>query len=143
MSHDDYFNKLFNGQFQLAYGSLSTSPGPSPYYELRNTLYSKTSAAIGETASGDYQRWTDATTDKLIEDFGSTTNSAEQHKIMKQIQGIMLEQVPVIPVTESVAWYQYSTKGFAGWPTKDDPYAAPAPWNIPDWEQTLLRVHKS
>ena len=143
LSHDDYFNKLFNGQFQLAYGSLSTSPGPNPYYELRNTLYSKTSAAIGETASGDYQRWTDPTTDKLIEDFGSTTDSAEQHRIMKQIQGIMLEQVPVIPVTESVAWYQYSTKGFAGWPTKDDPYAAPAPWNIPDWEQTLLRVHKS
>jgi len=143
LSHDDYFNKLFNGQFQLAYGSLSTSPGPNPYYELRNTLYSKTSAAIGETASGDYQRWTDATTDKLIEDFGSTTDSSEQHKIMKQIQGIMLEEVPVIPVTESVAWYQYSTKGFAGWPTKDDAYAAPAPWNIPDWEQTLLRVHKS
>ena len=61
---------------------------------------------------------------------------------MNQIQGIMLEQVPVIPVTESVAWYQYNTKVFTGWPTKDNPYAAPAPWNTPDWEQVLLRVHK-
>ena len=143
ISHDDYFNKLFTGDFQLGYGSLSTSPGPNPYYELRNTLYSPTSAPIGQTASGDYGRWKDDATDKLIEQFGATTDSAEQHKIMKQIQGIMLEQVPVIPVTESVAWYQYDTKAFAGWPTKDDPYAAPAPWNIPDWEQVLLKLHKS
>ena len=143
LSHDDYFNHLFVGDFQMAYGSLSTSPGPNPYYELRNTLYSQTSAPIGQTAAGDYGRWTDAQTDKLIERFGATTDSAEQHSLMKQIEGIMLEQVPVIPVTESVAWYQYSTKGFAGWPTPSDPYAAPAPWNIPDWEQVMLRVHKT
>jgi peptide/nickel transport system substrate-binding protein len=141
LSHDDYFNKLFLGQFQMGYGSLSNSPGPNPYYELRNTLYSQTSAAIGQTASGDYGRWNDPATDRLIEQFGATTSTAEQHNIMKQIQGIMLEQVPVIPVTESVAWYQYSTKGFGGWPTPDEPYAAPAPWNVPDWEQVLLRVH--
>ena len=91
----------------------------------------------------DYERWTDPQTDKLIEQFGATTDSAQQHSIMKQIEGIMLEQVPVIPVTESVSWYQYDTKVFAGWPNKDDAYAAPAPWNIPDWEQVLLKVHKS
>ena len=142
-SHDDYFNKLFSGDFQLGYGSLSTSPGPNPFYELRNTIYSPTSAAIGQQASGDYGRFTDATADRLIEQFSGTTDSSEQHKIMNQIQGIMLEQVPVIPVTESVSWYQYDTKALAGWPTKDDPYAAPAPWNIPDWEQVLLKVHKS
>src|SRR5438270_1287711 len=28
-----YFDKLFNGSFELAYGSVTTSPGPSPYYE--------------------------------------------------------------------------------------------------------------
>ena len=143
LSHDDYFNHLFAGDFSMAYGSLSTSPGPNPYYELRNTLYSPTSAAIGQTASGDYERWTDSQTDKLIEAFGATTDSARQHSLMKQIEGIMLEQVPVIPVTESVAWYQYDTKVFAGWPTRGDPYAAPAPWNIPDWEQVLLKVHKT
>jgi peptide/nickel transport system substrate-binding protein len=143
LSHDDYFNHLFTGDYEMAYGSLSTSPGPNPYYELRNTLYSQTSAAIGQTASGDYERWNDAQTDRLIEQFGATTDSAKQHSLMKQIEGIMLEDVPVIPVTESVAWYQYSTKGLAGWPTPSDPYAAPAPWNIPDWEQVMLRVHKT
>ncbi|HYY45465.1 MAG TPA: ABC transporter substrate-binding protein [Candidatus Angelobacter sp.] len=141
-SHDDYFNKLFTGDFTLGYGSLSTLPGPNPYYELRNTLHSKTSAPIGQTASGDYGRWNDATTDSLFDQFVATTDSATQHRIMNQIQGIMLEQVPLIPVTESVAWYQYDTRLFTGWPTKEDPYAAPAPWNTPDWEQVMLKVHK-
>jgi len=141
-SHDDYFNRLFTGNFTLGYGSLSTSPGPNPFYELRNTLDSATSAPIGQTASGDYGRWTDSATDHLFDQFAATTDSAQQHSIMKQIQAIVLEQVPVIPVTESVAWYQYDTKVFAGWPTQGNAYAAPAPWNIPDWEQVLLTLHK-
>ena len=40
----------------------------------------------------------------------------------------MLEEVPVMPVMESVSWFQYSTKDFTGWPTADDPYALPAPY---------------
>jgi peptide/nickel transport system substrate-binding protein len=140
-SHDDYFNRLFEGNYQLAYGELSTSPGPNPIYELRNTLDSATTAPIGQTASGDYERWKDPTTDQLFTQFASTTSTAQQHSIMNRLQAIMLQDVPVIPVTESVAWYQYDTKVFTGWPTQSDPYAAPAPWSIPDWEQVLLKVH--
>jgi len=137
-----YFDKLFSGNFQLAYGSVNTSPGPSPYYELRNSLHSATTAPIGQTAAGDYGRYKNPTLDGLFDQFGQTTDQAKQHDLMKQVEGIVLEDVPIIPVTEGVAWYQYSTRDFAGWPTKDDPFAAPAPWNLPDWEVTLLHVYK-
>jgi len=137
-----YFDKLFTGNFELAYGSVNTSPGPSPYYELRNTLHSATTAAIGQTAAGDYGRYKNPTLDGLFDQYGGTTDSAKQHDLIKQVEKIILDDVPVIPVTEGVAWYQYSTKDFAGWPTKDDPFAAPAPWNLPDWEVTLLHVYK-
>ena len=137
-----YFDKLFTGNFELAYGSVNTSPGPSPYYELRNTLHSATTAAIGQTAAGDYGRYKNPALDALFDQYGGTTDPAKQHDLIKQVEKIMLEDVPVIPVTEGVAWYQYSTKDFAGWPTKDDPFAAPAPWNLPDWEVTLLHVYK-
>ena len=142
-SNNDYSNNLFTGNFQLAYGSLPTLPGPSPYYELRNTLHSATTANIGETAAGDYGRYKNPTVDGLFDQFGATTDSAMQHKLMNQIQGIILEDVPVIPVTEGVAWYEWTTNGFAGWPTPDDPYAAPAPWNLPDWEIVLTHVYKT
>ena len=52
----------------------------------------------------------------------------------------MLEEVPVMPVLESVSWFQYNTKDFTGWPTADDPYALPAPYATPDNEQVLLRL---
>ncbi|HET7465220.1 MAG TPA: ABC transporter substrate-binding protein [Candidatus Dormibacteraeota bacterium] len=138
-----YFDKLFNGDFQLAYGSLNTSPGPTPYYELRNTLHSGTTAPIGQSAAGDYGRYKNSAVDTLLDQFGATADSGKQHDIIKQVEAVMLEDVPVIPVTEGVAWYQYSTKDFAGWPTKDDPYAAPAPWNLPDWEITLTHLYKT
>ena len=138
-----YFDKLFNGDFQLAYGSLNTSPGPTPYYELRNTLHSGTTAAIGQSAAGDYGRYKNSAVDTLLDQFGGTSDSGKQHDIIKQVEAVMLEDVPVIPITEGVAWYQYSTKDFAGWPTQDDPYAAPAPWNLPDWEIVLAHLYKT
>src|SRR5215467_7687003 len=137
-----YFDKLFTGNFDLAYGSVNTSPGPSPYYELRNSLHSATTADVGQTAAGDYGRYKNPTLDGLLDQFGQTTDQSKQHDLMKQVEKIVLEDVPIIPVTEGVAWYQYSTRDFAGWPTKDDPFAAPAPWNLPDWEVTLLHVYK-
>jgi peptide/nickel transport system substrate-binding protein len=50
----------------------------------------------------------------------------------------MISDVPVIPVTESVDWFQYNDTDVKGWPTADNPYAQPAAFNIPDNEQVLL-----
>jgi peptide/nickel transport system substrate-binding protein len=138
-----YFDKLFTGNFDLAYGSLNTSPGPTPYYELRNTLDSATTAALGATAAGDYGRYNNPAADTLFDQFGATTDSGKQHDLIEQVEAIMLEDVPVIPITEGVAWYEYSTLDLGGWPTAADPYAAPAPWNLPDWEVVLIHLHKT
>src|SRR5260370_33799107 len=52
----------------------------------------------------------------------------------------MLRQVPVIPITESVDWFQYDTGSFSGWPTPGNPYAQPSAYNYPDWAQVMLRL---
>jgi peptide/nickel transport system substrate-binding protein len=140
---NDYFNNLFTGNYQLAYGSLATTPGPTPYYELRNTLHSATTADIGQTAAGDYERYKNPAVDALLDQFGSTTDVAKQEQLLNEVQGFMLNDVPVIPVTEGVAWYQYSTKHIGGWPTPQDPFAAPAPWNLPDWGVTLVHLYQT
>jgi peptide/nickel transport system substrate-binding protein len=142
-SSDDYFNNLFTGNFDLAYGELNAPPGPNPYYELRNSIDSATTAALGQTAAGDYGRYKNPAVDALFDQFAATTDSKKQHDLMKQVEAVVLEDVPIIPVTEGVAWYEYSTKDFAGWPTQQDPYAAPAPWNLPDWEIVLTRLYKT
>jgi peptide/nickel transport system substrate-binding protein len=52
----------------------------------------------------------------------------------------MLSDVPLIPITEGVDWYQYDTAAFSGWPTPSDPYAQPPVWAYPDNEQVLLHL---
>ena len=133
-----YEAALYNGNYQLGYGS--ETGGPTPYYELRQWLYSGNSAPIGQPAGSNFERYSSAATDKLINSYSATTSPAQQHAIVNKLEKVMLADVPVIPVTESVDWYQYSTANFTGWVTKDNPYAQPAAYDYPDWGQMLLHI---
>jgi peptide/nickel transport system substrate-binding protein len=139
LSSTTYDTDLFNGKFQLAY-SGNESGGPAPYYELRQILYSKNSAPIGQTAATNWERYSNKTTDALIEQYGATTSSAQQRAIVKKLEAVMVNEVPVIPVTESVDWYQYNTKSLSGWVTQGNPYAKPAAYEHPDWAVMLLHL---
>ena len=138
LQQQSYNQKLFTGDYDLAYSSQSG--GPTPYYELRQLLYSKNSAPIGQQASSNYSRYLKPEVDKLFDQYASADPDT-QVKLIKQISSYMIKDVPVIPTTESVDWYQYNTKDIAGWPTQDDPYAQPAPYNIPDVGQVLANLY--
>jgi peptide/nickel transport system substrate-binding protein len=133
-----YQAALYNGNYQLAYGS--ETGGPTPYYELRQWLFSGNSAPIGQPAGSNWERYSNSSTDALINSYGKTTSAATQHSIVNKLQLVMLKQVPVIPVTESVDWYQYDTGAFTGWVTQSNQYAQPAAYNYPDWGQMLLHL---
>ncbi len=132
-----YNTRIYKGDFDLAY--ISETGGPSPYYELRQELYSGNTAPLGQNASTNFMRFSDPAVDALFNQYGSATE-AQQRNIVSQLQKVMLTQVPIIPTTESVNWFQYNTKTFTGWPTKSNPYALPAPYAIPDLEQVLLKL---
>ena len=139
LSSTTYDNDVYNGHYQLAYDG-NESGGPSPYYELRQLLYSKNSAPIGKPASSNWERYENPQVDKLIEQYASTTDTATQHDIVRQLEAAMVNDIPVIPVTEGVDWYQYNTKNHAGWVLKNDPYARPAAYETPDWGVMLLHL---
>ena len=133
-----YQASLYEGKFQLAYGS--ETGGPSPYYELRQWLYSANSAPIGTVAGSNFERYSNPSTDALINQYSTTNNPATEHSVVNQLQKVMLSEVPVIPVTEWVDWFQYDTGSFSGWPTEGNPYAQPAAYDYPDWGQTMLHL---
>jgi peptide/nickel transport system substrate-binding protein len=133
-----YQTDLYTGKYQLAYGS--ETGGPSPYFELRQWLYSANSAKIGTAAGSNFERYSNPAIDALINQYPTTTSTATQHSIVNQLQAVMLKDVPVIPVTESVDWFQYDTGSFSGWPTPGNPYAQPAAYAYPDWAQVMLRL---
>ena len=138
LSQTTYQAKLYAGQFELGYGS--ETGGPGPYFELRQWLYSANSAPIGTPAGSNFERFSDQKVDNLINQFPTTTSEAEQHSIVSQLEKVMLTEVPLIPVTESVDWFQYDTSKFSGWPSPSNPYAQPAAYNYPDWEQVMLNL---
>jgi peptide/nickel transport system substrate-binding protein len=139
LSSQTYDTDNYNGKYQLSYDGNQTA-GPSPYYELRSLLYSKGSAPIGKSAGSDWERYSNPAVDRLIEQYGATADPAQQHSIVKQLEKAMVDDVPVIPVTEGVDWYQYNTKNLTGWVTKGDPYARPAAYVNPDWGVLLLHL---
>jgi peptide/nickel transport system substrate-binding protein len=117
-----YTTDLETGKFQLAYagsGGPYVLAGPSPYYELRGTLFS------GNIGSTDYERYNSASTDALFNEYAAATSMSQQIQVMHQIEKVMVDYMPFIPVTEGVDWYTYDTSHIGGWPTKSNPYAQP------------------
>jgi len=139
LSSTTYDADVYSGKYQLAYDGNETG-GPAPYYELRQMLYSKNSAPIGKTATSNWERYSNPATDKLIDQYGSTTSAATQHSIVNKLEAVMVNEIPVIPITESVDWYQYNTKSITGWVTQGNPYAKPAAYEHPDWGVMLLHL---
>lgn len=138
LAQQTFDDRLYNGNFDLAY--FGQPGGPTPYYELRQLLYSKNSAPIGKPASFNYERYLNPEVDKLFDQY-PVADDAGQVDIIKKVGAAMLRDIPIIPTTESVNWFQYNTADFAGWPTEQDPYAQPAAFNVPDVEQVLLHVY--
>jgi peptide/nickel transport system substrate-binding protein len=139
LSSTTYDNNVYNGKYQLAYDG-NESGGPQPYYELRQLLYSKNSAPIGQSAASNWERYESPQVDKLIEEYAATADSAKQHQIVKQLEAVMVNEIPVIPITEAVDWYQYNTKNLSGWVVKGNPFARPAAYENPDWGVMLLHL---
>jgi peptide/nickel transport system substrate-binding protein len=138
LSGTGFADDLNRGEFQLAYSF--EAGGPTPYYELRQLLYSKVTAPIGQAAATNFERWKNPATDRLIDEYASTTSVAAEYQVVDQLEQVMLQDVPVIPLSEFVDWYQYNTKDFTGWPTQSDQYAQPAPYNVPDMEVVVLHL---
>jgi len=130
--------RLYAGSYQLAY--YAQTGGPTPYYEFRQWLYSANSAPIGKNASSNWERYSNPATDALLNQYATTTDSATQHQIVSQLQQVVLRDVPFIPMTQQVTWYQYNTGSFTGWVTPGNPYALPAAYSYPDVGQLLLHL---
>jgi peptide/nickel transport system substrate-binding protein len=139
LTNTEFDADLYYGKYQLAYYDQQTF-GPSPYYELRNWLDSAGTAPVGKLAATNYERYSNPATDALFDQYAASTSSAQQHAIINQVEQVMLNELPIIPVVQAVDWFQYDTTSITGWPTPSNPYAQPSAYAYPDMEQVLLHL---
>lgn len=140
MSFNSYYSALQTGSFDTAISYTNT--GPTPYYLYNSLLASVNTAPIGQPATSNWERWSDPTTDTLLQQYASSADLAVQQQALAGIQKIMVEQLPTIPLIYGATWYEYSTTRFVGWPDQQHPYAVPAPYAAPDVEVVLLNLHQ-
>jgi len=98
----------------------------SMYRNYADFLSSALTAPVGEQATSNWIRWEDETTDELLNTLATTSDEAEQKEAVYQLQTIMVEQFPTIPLWYGAHWFQYRTEKAVGWPSEEDPYTIQA-----------------
>jgi peptide/nickel transport system substrate-binding protein len=113
--------------------------GPTPYYLYDNWLDTNLTAPVGKVATGDYERYYSSAAEADLKSFAATSNSATELADVASMEKIVATELPVIPLFYGVAWFEYNTGKFTGWPSPSDPYAPGEP-TIPFDEITVLHL---
>lgn len=138
LSFNAYYSAMQLGSFDAVISW--TNPGPTPFFLYNSLLNSQNTAAVGKQANSNWERWSDPTTDKLLNQYASSSDQSVQQQALNGIQKIMVEQLPAIPLVYGATWNEYSTKHFTGWNDANNPYAMPAPFSYPDSEVVILNL---
>lgn len=134
----DWTTKVNNGNFDLTLHW--TNHGPAAYYMYWALLDSSNTAAIGQPANSNYERWSDAKTDQDLATIAGTTDTTAVQNALNDLQSIMVNQLPTIPLIVGSDWNEYTTTRWTGWSSASNPYALPAPFDAPDVEITVLHL---
>lgn len=131
---------LDTGKFQLSvdFGNGGSTP-PTPYYVYTGILNASLTAPIGKAATGDFERWNDPGTKAAFKAYANASSAAGRQKALDQLEGILANKLPVIPILYAANWAQYTTKNYVGWPTPSNPYQIATP-NVPTSEVVILHL---
>jgi len=113
--------------------------GPTPYYLYDNWLDTNLTAPVGKVATGDYERFYSTQAESDLKQFAGTSDTATQLSDVVSMEKIVATQLPVIPLFYGVAWFEYNTSKFTGWPSPANPYAPGEP-SGPFNEITVLHL---
>ena len=127
-----------DGTFQMV--NRYSTVGPTPYFMYDQFLDDSITAPIGKNATGDFERFHSPQAQALLAQFASTDNTATQLNDIAGMEKIVATQLPIIPIIFSVAWFEYSTSKFTGWPSQSNPYDVGQPEGPYD-EYTILHLH--
>jgi peptide/nickel transport system substrate-binding protein len=130
VSVSDWSNDYATGNYQLTFCGEFTTNDP---YSIYNYMFnSALSAPVGKAATGDFERWNNPQVDAALQAAAATNDPSQLLKAYTTIEGLVVQDVPVIPLFNGGAWALYTTNHAVGWPSTSDPYEmneVSSPWD--------------
>jgi peptide/nickel transport system substrate-binding protein len=115
------------GNFQLVIKNYGASPS---IYDLFNITFAQGSQlmAVGEKADNNVQRYRSSAAAKYLAQFAAAPpGSSLQAKALEGLEGLWVNEAPVVPLWRVSASGMWRTDRFTGWPSSKNPYAAGKP----------------
>lgn len=88
---------------------------------------------------GDYERWVNNSTQSLFNTYLTATTEATRLSSIYKMEGVMVNDMPVLPLYGGPDWTQYNDQHIVGWPTPKNPYDPAAPFS-PNNEVVVLHL---
>jgi peptide/nickel transport system substrate-binding protein len=111
-----------SGNFDLVFGVHGGNC--SMYINFNDHLASSATAPVGQEAVSNFVRWQDPRTDEQLNQFLSAQTEEEQKAIVYELQQIMYDYFPTIPLWYGAIWFEYRTENAEGWPNEENPYCS-------------------
>ncbi len=128
---------ITNGTFDTAIHW--SNQGPTPYQVYDGNLDAALTAPVGKPAANDLGRWNDNATQAALAQFASSNDPSVQRAAITKLESIMTAQVPVAPLLQGAAWWEFSTRDYTGWPSSSNSFMNPTT-NSPYLEETILHL---
>lgn len=110
---------LIDGTYSMTLNALASAANPYfPYIRSFNP---------GDFGKSRFTapHWENAEVMDLLNKYTQVKDPAEQKTIMDQLQMIVAENMPIIPVYNSPSFYEYNTSRFTGWADAENPKFSP------------------
>lgn len=77
---------------------------------------------------------------ELLDNIALASDENTLQGLYSELQGIIMEDIPVIPMFYSPGWYLVSEEYWTGWPTAENAYCTPMAWSYESGAIPLLHI---
>ena len=117
--YEQWRKQILDGSFEVVMNSRADGATPFRGY------YQSLSTAYAGRITGAPSRYSNPKLDALFSQYLKATTDDDHKKIFNDIQLLVADDFPVVPVFNGPTWYQFSSKRFTGWVTDKDPVMNP------------------
>ncbi len=128
-------DSMTKGNFGMALSYPGAGRGP---YATYSALVGASTKPIGEAAATNFGRFNNADFDLLQQKLGSTIDKTAQKPILAEMEQIVFDQVPEIPLYNYGGVLLVNSTHWDGWPLDSTANYVPSPGIGPDMTLTIL-----